>query len=249
MHIGARAHSVAEVEFLAQAGFSFAEIDLRDPALVRQQQRELAALRDRYGIAYLAHGPNEGNPFDVGTIARVLGPAVCELLKMAAELGIGLYTQHLWLDARFVGAEVLAGKVDLLETWLDCAGRAGVDLCIENLSEHADHFAPAFERLPGLCLTLDLGHGQILSPCNAAFGLIARFPDRVRHVHLHDNRGGDTVRDDLHLPIGQGCVDFSSILGALRAIGYDAGLCLEVGFEHVAEGREVIQGLWSTGSH
>jgi len=246
VHIGARAHSVADVEFLAQAGLSFAEIDLREPYLVRQQQRELAELRDRYGIVYLAHGPNEGNPFDVDTIDRVLGPMVCELLQVTAELGIGLFTQHLWLDARFVGADVRAGKLGVLEAWLDCATRAGVVLCIENLSEHAVHFAPAFDRLPDLGLTLDLGHGQILSSSNAAFDLMARFPDRVRHVHLHDNRGGDTVRDDLHLPIGQGCVDFARLLGALRATGYDAGLCLEVGLEHVAEGCESIHRLWDT---
>ncbi len=246
MYLGARAHSPADVEFLARAGFGFAEIDYRDPVLVRQQRRELAALRDRHGIAYLAHGPNEGNPFDVDEIARVLGPMVCELLDMAPALGIGLYTQHLWLDARFVGADAIAAKLDLLQAWLERATRAGVTLCIENLSEHADHFAPAFDRLPGLCLTLDLGHGQILSSSNAAFDLIPRFGDRVRHVHLHDNWGGDTVRDDLHLPIGQGCVDFPGLLGALRATGYDAGLCLEIGLEHVKEGADSIRRLWNT---
>jgi sugar phosphate isomerase/epimerase len=245
VHIGARAHSIADVEFLAQARFDFAEIDLREPGLVRQQQRELAALHDRYGITYLAHGPNEGNPFDVSTIARVLGPRVCALIEMAPELGIHLFTQHLWLDVRFVGADVLAGKADMLGAWLDCANRAGVVLCIENLSEHADHFAAALARLPDLCLTLDLGHGQILSSSNAAFDLIARYSDRVRHVHLHDNRGGDTVRDDLHLPLGQGRVDFPGLLGALRATGYDAGLCLEIALEHVAEGRELVRGWWN----
>jgi len=245
MNLGARAHSPADVEFLARAGFAFAELDWRDPILVRQQRRELAFLQERYGIAYLAHGPNEGNPFDVDAIARSLGPTVCELLGLAHELGIGLYTQHLWLDARFVGAEAIARKLDLLGTWLDYAAKAGVILCIENLSEHADHLAPAFHQLPDLSLTLDLGHGQLLSSSNAAFDLIARFAGRVRHVHLHDNRGGDTVQDDLHLPIGQGCVDFAGLFSALLATGYNAGLCLEIGLEHLEEGRRSIDALWN----
>jgi len=96
-------------------------------------------------------------------------------------------------------------------------------LCIENLSEHADHFAPAFRRLPELCMTLDLGHGEILSRPNASFGFITHFPERMRHVHLHDNRGGSEVRDDLHLPVGAGCVDFTGILRELRTVGYDGG--------------------------
>jgi len=96
-------------------------------------------------------------------------------------------------------------------------------LCIENLSEHADHFAPAFRRLPELCMTLDLGHGEILSRPNASFGFITHFPERMRHVHLHDNHGGSEVRDDLHLPVGAGCVDFTGILRELRTVGYDGG--------------------------
>ena len=44
MHIGARAHSVDDVAFLAEAGYGFAEIDWKDPALLHTQQAELASL-------------------------------------------------------------------------------------------------------------------------------------------------------------------------------------------------------------
>jgi sugar phosphate isomerase/epimerase len=127
---------------------------------------------------------------------------------------------------------------------VDRAAQGYVTLCIENLSEHAVHFAPAFERLLALGMTLDLGHGQILSTPNAAFGFLDRYPERIRHVHLHDNHGGRRVSDDLHLPIGQGEVDFGGILRALRATGYSGGLSLEVSLEHVRSGRAAIQALW-----
>jgi sugar phosphate isomerase/epimerase len=244
MYLGARAHSTEEVAFLAGAALAFAEIDWRDPRLLAEQLAALAALQDEHGIAYLAHGPSERNPFDVDEIARVMGPTVCQLLDLAPALGITRYTQHLWLDARFMSAEVIAGKLDLLETWVAHADRAGVVLCIENLSEHADHLAPAFHRLPGLGLTLDLGHGEILSRPNAAFDLIARFPHRIRHVHLHDNHGGTGVEDDLHLPVGAGRVDFAGILRALRATGYDEGFSFEIPLEHVASGCETIREMW-----
>jgi sugar phosphate isomerase/epimerase len=250
MYLGARAHSLDDVEFLAEAGFDFAEIDWNEPDLVRAQLGELAILRDKYSIDYLAHGPKEGDPFDVDHLTAELSPAVCRLVDLASELGIDVYTQHLWLDARFVSAEVIACKVDLLRIWSERAAQAGVTLCIENLSEHADHFAPAFEQVPALDLTLDLGHGQILAPeptGNAAFELIARFGDRIRHVHLHDNHGGDHVRDDLHLPIGRGKVDFPGILRALREAGYDGGFSLEVKLEHVERGRELVQDMWGRG--
>ena len=248
MYLGARAYCLDDVEFLAEAGFDFAEIDWRDPDLVRPQMDELAVLRAKYSIDYLAHGPKEGNPFTTDHHATWLEPTVNQLLDMAGELGILLYTQHLWLDARFVSAEVISHKVDLLGRWTQRALRAGVTLCIENLSEHAGHFAPAFEQVPGLGLTLDLGHGQILAPedrGNASFELIARFADRIRHVHLHDNLGGDRSKDDLHLPVGQGRVDFAAILTTLRKTGYDGGFSFEVELDHVKQGRNRVCEMWN----
>jgi sugar phosphate isomerase/epimerase len=244
MYFGARAYSLGGIEFLAERGFEFAEIDWKDPHFLSAKLAELATLQDRYGIVYLAHGPNEHSPFDVDEIVDVMEPTVCRLLSLAPGLGITLYTQHLWLDPRFMSAEAIARKLDVLETWLEHAARAGVTLCIENLSEQADHFAPAFRRLPGLCMTLDLGHGEILSQPNASFDLIGRFPDRIRHVHLHDNHGGSGVKDDLHLPIGKGCIDFAAILRELRIAGYDGGFSFEVRLEHVEQSRSTVRKMW-----
>lgn len=246
MYIGARAYSLADIEFLAEADFAFAEIDWKDPLFLSTQLAELAALQNKYDIAYLAHGPNERNPFDVDEIAEVMGPTVRQLLSMAPELGIPLHTQHLWLDPRFVSAERITRKLDVLEGWVEEAERVGVTLCIENLSEHADHFAPAFQRLPQLGLTLDLGHGQILSRPNAAFGYLANYPERIRHIHLHDNHGGTNVTDDLHLPIGQGRVDFPAILQGLQAAGYSGGFSFELKSEHVEQGRDAIREMWNS---
>ena len=241
--MGARAHSLEDVAFLAEAGFAFAEIDWKEPGVVRAQIRGLAALQKQHGIAYLAHGPNEEDPFGIESMTAFLEPRVTELLSLAPQLGINLYTQHLWLDPRFVKAEVIARKIDLLAHWAFEAQKVGVTFCIENLSETPEDFAPAFERSPLLSMTLDVGHGEILSPSNTAFGFIRRFLDRIRHVHLHDNRGGNHVRDDLHLPVGEGSIDFRGILKALQAAGYNAGLSFEVKLEHVNRCRETIQAI------
>jgi sugar phosphate isomerase/epimerase len=244
MRYGARAYSFDDIRSLANAGFDFAEIDWKAPDLVSIQLAELARLRDKYAIDYLAHGPNERNPFDVDEIVEVMGPAVCRLLGLASDLGIALYTQHLWLDPRFMSAEAIDRKLGLLATWVEHAARAGVTLCIENLSEHAAHFAPAFLRLPGLCMTLDLGHGEILSTPNASFDHIACFPDRIRHVHLHDNHGGSGVKDDVHLPIGAGRIDFAAILRELWRAGYDGAFSFEVGLDYVDQSRDAVREIW-----
>jgi sugar phosphate isomerase/epimerase len=67
-----------------------------------------------------------------------------------------------------------------------------------------------------------------LSPENTAYRFIDRFPDRIRHIHIHDNRGGNSPGDDLHLPLGEGSINFPRILSALLQSGYDGTITLEV---------------------
>jgi sugar phosphate isomerase/epimerase len=53
---------------------------------------------------------------------------------------------------------------------------------------------------------------------------IRTFPDRIYHVHANDNLG----KNDDHLPIGAGIIDFPEIVKGLKGIGYDETITLEV---------------------
>jgi inosose dehydratase len=52
--------------------------------------------------------------------------------------------------------------------------------------------------------------------------LISTYGDRIRYVHLKDYEDGS------FLPLGQGQLDFSEILGALRAVQYDGWITIEL---------------------
>ena len=245
MKIGARAYTTDEIRFLGEAGFDFAEIDWKDPDYIISILPELSDLKAAYGIAYLAHGANEPTPFDAKEIDEKLTPALIRLMDLAPVLGISVYTQHLWMDPRFINNETLERKRALLAHWNRYAHKNGITFCIENLSEKADDFVPAFKMIPELCLTLDIGHGELLTEENTAYGFISQYPDRIRHVHLHDNHGGNSAKDDLHLPIGEGKINFSAILTKLRRAGYTHGLSLELKQAHVKKGREAIEKIWT----
>ena len=60
---------------------------------------------------------------------------------------------------------------------------------------------PFLEPIPELGLHLDIGHANLLLPQNSSDEIITAFRGRLRHVHLHDNKGGSA---DLHLPLGCG---------------------------------------------
>ena len=48
--------------------------------------------------------------------------------------------------------------------------------------------------------------------------------NRIGHVHASDN----SSRDDEHLPVGVGTIDFPEFVKALKGIGYDDTITLEV---------------------
>ena len=98
--------------------------------------------------------------------------------------------------------------------------------------------------LPDLGLHLDIGHANLMVPRNTTPDILAAFGDRLRHVHLHDNKGGGA---DLHLPLGVGTVDFVRHIRALKASGYDGTITLEVfspDKHYLAYSRDVLRRLW-----
>lgn len=228
IHLGGTARSPDDVVALHELGLEFAEVPITNPDRFLSVIREYALLKERLGLYYLCHGPREGDPNNTGTLERVYFPKVEKILSIMPQLGMRTLTIHLWMDNRFVGKESIRYKIDLIGRLLKKALKCGVTLCIENLSENFVDLAGPFEALPGLNLTLDLGHAQLLGPVNTSYGFIEKYPGRIKHIHLHDNIGGNSQDDDLHLPVGKGRIDFRRIIPGLREIGYRRTVTLEL---------------------
>jgi len=124
-----------------------------------------------------------------------------------------------------------------------------ITVCIENLSEEAGDLEPAFHEIPSLMMTLDLGHGELLCEENRSLGFIDRFPERIKHVHLHDNRGGNAPTDDLHLPPGDGVIDLKGLFEALHGIHYDRTVTLELKPHEIRKCLAYVSELVSGPSH
>lgn len=240
MLIGGRAHTLEEAARVGQAGFDFAEINLLHSHQSFQEMPSLLKLRDQHHLSYLVHGPEEGSPFDCTQLRTAFLPQIKSLVEFASELDARLITAHFWLDGRYIQQPVLVQKLDMLEEMLMLARDKQITFCLENLSERACDFEPAFHRFPDLGITLDIGHGELLSPENTAYGFIETFSNRIRHVHIHDNRGGNSPADDLHLPLGEGSINFEPILSALCKSGYHGSITLEVPPHSFAQQRHKL---------
>src|SRR5205085_1802876 len=136
-----------------------------------------------------------------------------------------------------------------LRELIEVARPLGVGVMIENLPDSfntAEQLGDLLEPLPELGLHLDLGHANLHVDHNTAAPILAAFGPRLRHVHLHDNKGGDA---DLHLPLGAGTLDVPRQVQLLKRSGYDGTITLEVfspDRQFLAYSRDVLRRLWNT---
>jgi sugar phosphate isomerase/epimerase len=237
MMLGGQVTSLDDIDFLERSGFQVGEI-----ALTSEQARDfwlrsgVKSPRDS-GIFLIAHGPVEGPPNDLENLRTNVKPALEDTIVTAEAMAIRFLTIHLWTDPRFVHQKVIDHKIAVLRDITAFAADLGVKVGIENLSENADDLGRLLAGAPLLGITLDVGHGQLLTKTNTALGIIEKLSASIGHVHLHDNHGGAGAQDDLHLPIGEGIIDFPCILDALLRKGYAGTATLELKPRFLIESR------------
>ena len=239
--IGGRAHTIEELLEVAKLGYLFVEISLDNPATVAGWIPQLLEIKDTYGISFLAHYPNEDNPLDVDVLRNKFLPRIKALMVLSRQLGITKATLHFWIDQRWAPADLISGELELLSRIVDYGTEYGITICIENLSERSESFGPAFNAIPDLRMTLDIGHAQLLAQQNTSFRFIEDHFSRIVHLHVHDNRGGTSVKDDLHLPLGDGVVDFPAIIASLIKRGYDSTITMEVKPWDMSRTRQALE--------
>ena len=249
MLIGGRAHSLKEVTCVGEAGLDFAEINLFNPHHSFREIPPLLKLKEEFNFFFTVHGPEEGNPLDCQELKTKLLPQIKVLFDFAHELDVKLVTVHFWLDQRFIEKTVIMDKLAILEEMMNLALKKRITLCLENLSERPEDYEQVFRKFPQIGLTLDIGHGELLTAKNTSYSLIETYAERIKHVHIHDNYGGDTPADDLHLPLDQGNIAFKPILLTLCKSGYNRTITLEVPPQSLKQGKEILGKMLNISQH
>jgi len=243
MLIGGQLRAVEDVGFLKSLCLDLGEFSFRNSKSREYWIESGISSGPALGLLLRAHGPEEGPPNDPANLWDRYLPELMASVDACIPLAIDFITVHLWVDPRFVRQEVIQEKIRALAGLVAYAKDRGVKIALENLSEKASDFEPVVREIPDLAITLDVGHGQLLADKNTSYDIIAGLFHFVQHVHLHDNRGGNGVRDDLHLPVGDGVVDFQGILETLVAKGYDGTFTLELKKEELPASVEKVRSL------
>ena len=255
MLIGAMNHPanevVAEIEWMADLGLQFIDLTLEPPAAASWRV-DVAAIRralERHGMPVVGH---TAFYLPLSSAFEKIRCAAVEELHQCLEVfsQVGARWMNLHPDRHTPMHDrsfFIRRNLETFRELMPVAKRLGVGLMIENLPgcyNTVRELGELLDPIPELGLHLDIGHANLMVPCNSTEDILAAYGDRVRHVHLHDNKGG---HEDLHLPLGAGNIDLRRAICALRRCGYDGTITLEVftpDKHYLAYSRDVLRAIW-----
>jgi len=256
MRIGAMNHPARDVfremAWMAEIGIDFIDLTLEPPAAAswRVDGKAIRRALDQYGLGVVGH---TAFYLPVGSAIEALRAAsvkeLCNCIDVFAEAGARWMNihpdRHTPMHDR---AFYIQRNIETLSELIEHGQVRGVGIMIENLPGDYNDVAQLgdlLNPLPDLGLHLDIGHANLMVPHNTTASILAAFGARLRHVHLHDNKGGYA---DLHLPLGAGTLDLSETIGSLKRCGYDGTITLEVFSEdrhYLAYSRDVLRKIWN----
>lgn len=221
-----------EMQWMADMGLEFIDMTLEPPEVPswKADPDKIRAALERHRFKVVGH-----TPFYLpiaSAIEEVRRGAVAELrrcVRIFGALGAKWMNVHPdrytpFHDRSFYIRRNILSLSELHED----SEEHGVGLMVENLPgefNNARQLSDILDPLPWVGLHMDFGHANLLVQRNTSEEILERYGSRLRHVHLHDNKGG---HEDLHMPLGTGTVDVRAVVRALKRLKYDSTITLEV---------------------
>ncbi len=248
---------IQEIEEFGEMGFDYVELTMDPPEATPQkilaQKKPIQDLLHRYGMGIIGHLPTFVWTSDLyESLRKVSIQETLDALEAGVELGIEkvvLHPGYISGLGKFILDKAKGYGMDSIETILNKATSLGITLCIENMFPQAHflskphEFQEVFESFPDLRLALDIGHANLGGGKNKSSEFIHQYGYRISHIHANDNFG----KEDNHLPVGAGIIDFEKILKELNEAQYDETLTLEVfsrDREYLKISKDKIKRIW-----
>jgi sugar phosphate isomerase/epimerase len=240
-----------EIAWMAEARMEFIDLTLEPPGSASWEV-DSTAIRARLescGMGVVGH--TAWYLPMASAIPEIRAGAVAELKRCLERFGeIGAKWMNLhpdrhtpWHPRQFY----IDRNLDTIRELLPYAKKCGVGLMIENLPgdyNSAVQLGDLLDQVPDLGLHLDIGHANLQVPQNTTREILEAHGRRLRHVHMHDNKGGHA---DLHLPLGTGTVDLRESVRALKRCRYDGTITLEVfspDRHYLEYSRDLLRRTW-----
>jgi sugar phosphate isomerase/epimerase len=224
-----QANVLEEARWAADHGFEFLDLTIEGPraALDQIDPAAIRRLLDQAGMGVVGHTAwflPFGSPIE--RVRRAAVEEVAASLPAFAEVGARLVNVHIAKGVGSFGRDSTVRQNGA--SFADLAERAaplGIQMMVEHVPDKVtgiDDIRAILDYDRRLGFHLDVGHANIGG--DRLEGLLKAFAERLCHVHLSDNRG----REDDHMPLGAGRIDWPRAIRLLKRAGYDGTITLEV---------------------
>ncbi len=247
---------IREISKIYELNFEYAEIGIEgpegNPDIIDKKKNELIELLQRFKhkpIGHTAYWIDLASDYDYIRHAWIM-EAMREI-RIARKLGIDLINFHANINGMYYGEKrkiVLDNLVKSLREIVSHAKKSNVDVMLENapLSKgihNIDEFKYIVDNVARLFVHLDVPHAFTSGGMKSVIDYIQTFRDKIIHIHWHDNHG----QKDEHLPIGEGFIDHQKAIKALKDIGYDRTITLEVftNSDDAKSSANQLRNMWS----
>lgn len=248
---------IKEIKSAHRNRFDFIEIGIEPPMgdpeiLMSRKNAILSELKkDRlFALGHTAWWCDLGSPIE--ELRRVWIEEAKSYVDTANVLGIRLLNFHAHFSGMFMKIgkfkkQVLDNMIDSLEEIMGYAKPYGIQIILENIPRKEmsiKDFRYVMNQLPGLGMHLDIAHAFVAGGIKMVSQFINTFGDSIIHIHMSDNHG----KDDEHLAIGKGNIDYERVVAELKKTGYDKTITFEVFFggkKAVVDSRKRIEKIWS----
>jgi sugar phosphate isomerase/epimerase len=194
----------------------------------------LKDLKSTFNLHYVVHAPFADTnlaSFNAElreVILRQLERSLYHTYRLDSSLWVTHPGMHTGLSAVYPGRDY---EINLrsIERLARKAEDLGITIAVENMPKPFRYFFEEVGELERFLhdlrsdnveVAFDIGHANTAGQVNA---FIERLSDRIVHAHAHDNDGSF----DDHLPIGEGSVDWKSVLTELYKRGFKGILTTE----------------------
>jgi len=245
-----RTDPVAEIEFIASNGLDFVDLTLEYPAAHIDVLRKDDVLKAIMGaglsvVGHTAYYLPFASPINalrdaaVGDVIKTLDffrEAGAERVTVHPDPGKGASDSQATIGLNALSFKIIS----------DEALKKGISIVVENvpgLFSSVEPLRSVLSSVPGMGFHFDVGHAFVGR--NRFNQMLSAFKDRLAHVHLSDNR----MRDDDHLPLGTGRIDWGEVVKAIKKTGYDGTFTMEVfssDRRYVLASIEKFKELWQS---
>ena len=240
-----------QVEAIGKANFDFVDLTIEGPALDFDLAR-IRAILDQYGMFVVGHtDPCLPYAYPIKAVRDACLQELERCAKLFSALGAEMMNIHPCYSAPpRMKKDLIEHNIEALKPIVHMAATHGLTVVLENYKRPFDtvsNFKTLLKEVPGLGIHLDIGHTNMGRDSGQSFCQF--LGHHIVHVHFSDNR----ATEDHHMPIGVGTVDWRKTVSALKDIGYDGTITLEVFcgthevlFSYLETSKQFVLDLWNS---